>query len=134
MQIWNHISFKILIQNFVLSPISSIEHFSSGLQSITRHIFKSYTYYILLSYFLFFNSFSCIYFSVWGRRDHMVVGITITYAISAYHHQRCEFECRSGEVYSMQHYVWKFVNDLRQVGGFLLVLRFLPPIKLTATI
>ena len=24
-----------------------------------------------------------------------------------------------GEVYSIQHYVIKFVNDLRQVGGFL---------------
>jgi hypothetical protein len=30
--------------------------------------------------------------------------------------------------------VTKFVNDLRQVGGFLRVLRFFPPIKLTATI
>jgi len=29
------------------------------------------------------------------------------------------------EVYLIQHYVIKFVNDLRQVGGFLLVLRFL---------
>jgi hypothetical protein len=38
-----------------------------------------------------------------------------------------------GEVYSMQHYVIKFVSDLRQVGGFLRVLRFPPPIKLTAT-
>ena len=32
-----------------------------------------------------------------------------------------------GEVYSIQHYVIKFVNDLRQVGGFLWVLRFPPP-------
>ena len=39
-----------------------------------------------------------------------------------------------GEVYSIQHYVIKFVSDLRQVGGFLLVLLFPPPIKLTATI
>jgi hypothetical protein len=39
-----------------------------------------------------------------------------------------------GEVYSIQHYVIKFVSDLRQVGGFLRVLRFPPPIKLTATI
>ena len=39
-----------------------------------------------------------------------------------------------GEVYLTQHYVIKFVSDLRQVGGFLLVLRFPPPIKLTATI
>jgi hypothetical protein len=38
------------------------------------------------------------------------------------------------EVYAIQHYVIKFVSDLRQVGGFLRVLRFLPPIKLTATI
>jgi len=36
-----------------------------------------------------------------------------------------------GEVYSIQHYVIKFVSDLRQVGGFLRVLRFPPPIILT---
>ena len=36
-----------------------------------------------------------------------------------------------GDVYSIQHYVMKFVSDLRQVGGFL---RFTPPIKVTATI
>jgi hypothetical protein len=39
-----------------------------------------------------------------------------------------------GEVYSIQHCVKKFVGDLRQVCGFLWVLRFPPPIKLTATI
>ena len=33
-----------------------------------------------------------------------------------------------GEVYSIQHYMIKFVSDLWQVGGFLRVLRF-PPIK-----
>ena len=66
-----------------------------------------------------------------GRRgrDDMIVGFTTTY-----HHQRCEFESRSGEVYSLRHYVIKFVNDLRQVGGFLLVPRFLQPLKLAATI
>jgi hypothetical protein len=37
-------------------------------------------------------------------------------------------------VSSIQHYVIKFVCDLRQVGGFLRVLWFPPPIKLTATI
>ena len=45
-----------------------------------------------------------------------------------------DLESRSRLVYSMQHYAIKFVSDLRQVGGFLRVLRFLPPIKLTATI
>jgi hypothetical protein len=71
-----------------------------------------------------------------GRRGRhrMVVGFTTTNAINAYHHYRCEFESQSGEVYSIQHYVIKFVSDLQQVGGFLWVLRFPPPIKLTATI
>jgi hypothetical protein len=40
-----------------------------------------------------------------------------------------EFESRSGR--GVQHYVIKFVSDLRHVGGFLRVLRFPPPIKLT---
>ena len=38
------------------------------------------------------------------------------------------------EVYSIQHYLIKFLSDLRQVGGFLWALWFPPPIKLTATI
>ena len=40
------------------------------------------------------------------------------------------------EVYSIQLWtcVIKFVSDLQQVGGFLQVLWFLPPIKLTAII
>jgi hypothetical protein len=39
-----------------------------------------------------------------------------------------------GEVYSIRHYVIKFVIDIRQDGGFLRVFRFPPPIKLIATI
>ena len=63
-----------------------------------------------------------------------VVGFISTYPISGNHHKRSEFEPHSGEVYSIQHYVIKFVSDLRQVGGFLWVLLLPPPIKLTATI
>ena len=37
-----------------------------------------------------------------------------------------------GEVYSIQHYLIKFVNDLRQVSGFLQVRQFPPPINVTA--
>ena len=68
-----------------------------------------------------------------GRRgrDRMVVGFTTTYAISTYY-RWCEFESRSGR--GVQHYVIKFVKDLRQVGGFLRILRFPPQIKLIATI
>ena len=59
-----------------------------------------------------------------GRRgrNRVAVWVITTYAISAYHHSRGEFEPRSDEVYSMQHYVKKFVSDLRQVDGFLRVL------------
>jgi hypothetical protein len=53
-----------------------------------------------------------------AMHDHMVVGFTTTSAISAYHH--CKFESRSG--WGVQHYVIKFVSDLRQVCGFLWVL------------
>jgi len=55
--------------------------------------------------------------------DRMVVGYTTTYAISTYH-RRCEFESWSG--WDVQHYVIKFVSYLRQVSGFIRVLRFLP--------
>jgi hypothetical protein len=64
---------------------------------------------------------------------HWCIGFIATYAISAYHHESCEFESHSGKVYSMHHYV-KFVSDLQQIGGFLQVLWFPPPIKLTTTI
>jgi hypothetical protein len=62
--------------------------------------------------------------------------ISISFAINRtfFNYWHCEFESRSGVVCSIQHYVIKFVSDLRQVGGFLLVLRFLLPIKLTTTI
>jgi hypothetical protein len=38
------------------------------------------------------------------------------------------------EIYSIEHYVIKFVSDMRQVSGFLRVIRFPPPIKLTTSI
>ena len=40
----------------------------------------------------------------------------------------------NSKAYSIQHYVINFVSDLRQVSGFLQVLWFPPPIKLTSTI
>jgi hypothetical protein len=50
----------------------------------------------------------------------MVVGFINAYVISAYHHLRCEVEYSSDEVYSIQHYVIKFVRDRRDpmVVGF----------------
>jgi hypothetical protein len=59
-----------------------------------------------------------------GRRvrDRMVVGFKTTYAIGAYHHWCCGFDSNPGQ--GVQHYVIKFVSDLRQVGGFPRVLWF----------
>jgi hypothetical protein len=57
-----------------------------------------------------------------GLDDHLGTlwpwsyGFITTYAISAYHHWCCECECRPGR--GVQHYVIKFVSDLRQIGGY----------------
>ena len=75
------------------------------------------------------------YFFSRGRRGPWSYGSWIyntIYAISAYHHWCYEFQSQSGR--GVQHYVIKFVSDLRQVCGFLRVLRFPPSIKLIATI
>ena len=48
--------------------------------------------------------------------------------------EKLEYNHTRGDVYLIQHYVIKFVSDLRQVGCFIRVLRFPPPIKLTAGI
>jgi hypothetical protein len=58
-----------------------------------------------------------INYSILLGRDGMIVGFTTTYAISAFRNLSCEFESPSGR--GVQHYVIKFVSDLRQVGGFL---------------
>ena len=52
---------------------------------------------------------------------------TITFHFNSLDHWCCELEYRSG--WGVQHYVIKFVSDLRQAGGFLRILRFLPPIE-----
>ena len=63
--------------------------------------------------------------------DRMVVGFTTNCTISDYSR---ELEPGHGEVYLIQHYVIKFVSDLRQVGDFLWIPRFPPPMKLTSAI
>jgi len=69
-----------------------------------------------------------------GRRgrDRTVVGFITTYAFSTTN--VVTSNPAHGVVYSIQHYVIKLVSDLRQVGGFLRVLQFPPPIKLTTMI
>ena len=65
-----------------------------------------------LKYIYFFNS-------NFNSLTHLCQGtITIKDQINDVH----------GEVYSIKHYVEKFVRDWRQFGGFLRVLRSPPPI------
>ena len=67
-----------------------------------------------------------------GRRDSMIVGFTATYAISVITTNDVSSNPTRGDVDSIQLYGIKFVSNLRQFGRFLLILRFPPPIKLTA--
>ena len=71
--------------------------------------------------------------------DRMVVGFTTTFVHVPVQSVPITTKVVSsnpthGEVFSIQHYVIKFVSDLWKIGGFLQVLRFPPQIKLTATI
>jgi hypothetical protein len=88
---------------------------------------------ILLVFFFVVGIFVFIYFC-WQCLCSFVLGVRRSQdrIVIAYHYWCCDFKSRSGR--GVQHYVIKFVSDLRQVGGFLRVLRFPPPIKLTATI
>jgi hypothetical protein len=63
-----------------------------------------------------------------GRRGHnRMQSVHITTKVVNSNSAHCE-------LYLIEHCVIKLVVDLRQVGGFLRVLRFLQLIKLTATL
>ena len=67
--------------------------------------------------------------------DRMVIGFTTTPMKSVpITTNVVSLNPANGEVYSIQHYVIKFVSDLQQVGGFRRVLQFPPSIKMTTTI
>ena len=66
------------------------------------------------------------------RRDRMIVGFTTTYQSVPITTNVVSSNLAHGEVYSIQHNVIKFASNLPQVRGYFLVLRFPPPIKLTA--
>jgi len=82
---------------------------------------------------IYFTLLTTIYYSIMLEMIvfHMLIGAIelTTYAISAYHHWRCEFQnpiqARCSRYIIMWWILW---CDLRQVGSFLWVLRFPPPI------
>ena len=69
-----------------------------------------------------------------GGCDRIVVGFTTAYATVPFTTEVVNSNPVHHAEYSIQHNVIKFVSDLRQVGGFLLVIRFSPPMKLAAMI
>jgi hypothetical protein len=75
-----------------------------------------------------------IFVEMCSGRDRMVVGFIATMQSVSITTNVVSWNLVHGEVYLIQHYVIKFASDLREVDGFLWVLRFPPPIKLTATI
>ena len=79
---------------------------------------------VLYSLYVYFHP--SIYRGRRGCCGRMVVGLTT----------RCAVDSNPASWRGVfdKHYMIKFVSDLRHVSGFLQVLRFLPPIKLTALI
>ena len=64
----------------------------------------------------------------------MVVGLTTTDAISAYHHNVVNSSLAHDEVYSIQHYVIILFSDFRKIDGFLWVLQFAMPLSICPSI
>ena len=78
----------------------------------------------------------CHCYLYWGLRDRDRMVVELSTTLQSVHITTTVASSNPvhGEMYSIQHYVIKFVSDLRLVGGFLRGLRFPPPIKLTTTI
>jgi hypothetical protein len=66
-----------------------------------------------------------------NKSDFTVAEFTTIYAITT---KLVRSNHIHSEIYSMQHYVIKFVSDLRQVGAFHRVIRLPPSIKLITSI
>jgi len=64
-------------------------------------------------------------------RNCMAVGFTTTMQSKPVTTKVASSNPIQDKLYSIQHYVIRFVNALWQVGGFLRTLRFPPPIKRT---
>ena len=96
-----------------------IIHFTPKYQdhNLTRNWFNSFLYSIIF----------VVVYLVWILK-YRKLKFTVKFVWISFRSQYgCEFESLSGKVYSIQHYVIKFVSD------FLWVLWFPLPIKLTAT-
>jgi hypothetical protein len=111
-----------VIKYMCLNSYFAVNYFRGYLPNIPSRFYHREFYRVSLSLYPNINVKAQDEMCLFTRpgSDRMVVGFTTTYAISAYRHW---------SVWCVQHYVIKFVSDLRHVGGFLRVLRFPPPIQ-----
>ena len=118
---------SMLVQCKYQITVQTLEFYKSNLKFEIpwNNVSKSLDIYIYMYYI--FNYVSSEWYRDCLGHDLIVGGFTTICAISA-------IATKVGEVYSLQLYVIKFVSDLRQVSGFLRVLWFPSPTKLTATI
>jgi hypothetical protein len=83
------------------------------------------------SYYMYWT---IIFILLWGSSWSWSFGSWIYNYLCNQCNKVVSFNPAQGEMHSIQHYVIKFVSDLRQVSGFVGVFRFTPPTKLTAMI
>ena len=81
-----------------------------------------YLFVLFLSYYILLRGWGCPWSYGWWI------------STTAYHSEVVSSNPTHGEVHLIQYCVIKFVSDLRQGGGFLWVLLFHSPVKLSATI
>ena len=85
--------------------------------------------------FVLFNIIKIYQYSSTFDFMHIKFSQTLSlYMLFSLKHNKYGPSLGSGEVYSIQHYVIKFVSDLQQVGDFLRVLWFPSTRKLTVMI
>ena len=109
-----YLHFTFLEKKSVLKKAISTSYCESCILKVTKFETR-----VIYAHFIFYMLFIVLYMYVQS------VPITTKVVSSNPAHS---------EVHLIQHYVIKFVSDLQQVGGFLWVLWFPPPIKLTITI
>ena len=132
---YNSIVCHIRIRVLFYSSVTSAPPWTSTTTDVSWHIRHISPFYagkhcsidFLLpfksNWFTLTNHCVCPWFTLQGYAEYIFQQYQAVYYLKS----------RSDNVYSIQHYVIRFVSDFRQFVCFLRVLRFPPPIKLTAT-
>jgi hypothetical protein len=125
-----------MMETRLLCLIEQINWFLSSISihPIVIQIIRLVSIYLESILYMFWWNSMCPPPSGCRGRDLMVVGLTATFAISAYHHQYCEFKPRSWWSVLETTICDKVCQWLTTGQWFSPALQFPPPIKLTVTI